>query len=151
MVARKIKLGEFFLRAKQFATIAEFEAKELEKAKIYTSLRQASAILFSCSIIVLILAITDLELDYTARISDVAEIYTNIRPACWGMSLDGVLTSEERNNLTTKLFTEFTGREHLPQNIWYVRQDVMLEFSKEWEKVYGWKNGTGYRKMILKL
>jgi len=40
MVARKIKLGEFFLRAKQFATIAEFEAKELEKAKIYNKNRK---------------------------------------------------------------------------------------------------------------
>ena len=39
-MARKIKLGEFFLRAKQWKDVAEFEAKELEKAKIYRSLRQ---------------------------------------------------------------------------------------------------------------
>ena len=48
--------------------------------------------------------------------------------------------------MTAQLLTEFTGDKHLPQNTWYVRQDVMLEFSMEWEKEYGWKNGTGYRK-----
>ena len=109
-------------------------------------MRQASAILFSCSIIVLVLAITDLELDYAARISDIKGVYSNIRPVCWKTSLDGKINTELRNNMTAQLLTEFTGRNHLPQNTWYVRQDVMLEFSRDWEKEYGWKNGTGYRK-----
>lgn len=78
-MARKIKLGEFFLRAKQWKDVAEFEAKELEKAKIYRSLRQTSAWLFAMSIVVALLTICDLEIEHASIISMKGLHYTSLR------------------------------------------------------------------------
>ena len=45
---------EFFLRARQWRDVAEFERKELLKVRVYRSLRQASAALLSVAVITVI-------------------------------------------------------------------------------------------------
>ena len=45
---------EFFLRARQWRDVAEFERKELLKVRVYRSLRQVSAALLSVAVITVV-------------------------------------------------------------------------------------------------
>ncbi|CAG5080528.1 Oidioi.mRNA.OKI2018_I69.PAR.g9631.t1.cds [Oikopleura dioica] len=58
---------EFFLRARQWRDVAEFERKELLKVRVYRSLRQASAALLAVAVITVVFSILDIELNYKEK------------------------------------------------------------------------------------
>ena len=70
---------EFFLRAKQWRDVADFERKELLKVRIIRSLRQVSDGLLAISIVTVILSISDIELGYHQR----GSLERPTQPATW--------------------------------------------------------------------
>jgi hypothetical protein len=69
-MARPLKRSfstEFYLRARQWRDVAEFERKELLKVRVYRSLRQASAALLSVAVITVIFSILDIEITYAEK------------------------------------------------------------------------------------
>jgi len=72
---------EFFLRAKQWRDVAEFERKELLKVRVIRSLRQVSDALLAVSFVTSILSVVDLELNYALKGT---QLPTD-RPPAWGV------------------------------------------------------------------
>jgi hypothetical protein len=59
---------EFFLRARQWRDVAEFERKELLKVRVYLSLRQCADGILAVCCISAILSIVDIELHYATKL-----------------------------------------------------------------------------------
>ena len=77
---------EFFLRARQWRDVAEFERKELLKVRVYKSLRQVSDGLLAICATTAILSIVDLELHYAS----LGSLRPPTRPSALGESCEYV-------------------------------------------------------------
>ena len=44
-------IGTFFLKAKQWSDVADFEQRELQKLRVFTSLKQTSTLLFMIAVV----------------------------------------------------------------------------------------------------
>ena len=44
-------IGAFFLKAKQWSDVADFEQREIQKIRVFTSLKQTSTLLFMIAVV----------------------------------------------------------------------------------------------------